>query len=457
MKFGRIFAVGALVLLTCVGATAQETSEDATTEVVTNNYPDNFADATINVTSDVAYTLSQVSILAENLESKTVRKTILRDGKMYVLALDESNEPYIYLVDLTGNTVTELDKAAVTLGANGQLKISDITLSVDGVLIASGLSKTQYNNSYVADGEVRGTVNVYKWTKDETTGLPKTCELWFTSQYSSNYYVGYIGKSITYTGTIADGILLATAVRDETGTMRVVEFHITDGALVQTMRMADGSGDLKTSNLSSNDDYMLSTSPLSDENFVFDGNLCPPYEIEIVGDGKNMTILGTASAVDKAASGISFFRMAGNAYMVSPAIDSDGLASGVELYDITDGFDAAELVTSQSLDTPVSYTYASAHAAVVPNDDNTKVELKLYLVAQATDDPNKLLVNDWVSEQLSCEIQADSDDTVTAIETVGVDTNAPAEYYNMQGVKVENPLGGIFIKRQGSKAVKVVL
>lgn len=36
-------------------------------------------------------------------------------------------------------------------------------------------------------------------------------------------------------------------------------------------------------------------------------------------------------------------------------------------------------------------------------------------------------------------------------------TDAPVVYYNLQGVRVENPANGIFIKAQGSKATKVVL
>ena len=47
-------------------------------------------------------------------------------------------------------------------------------------------------------------------------------------------------------------------------------------------------------------------------------------------------------------------------------------------------------------------------------------------------------------------------DTATGVETIGAD-NAPVEYYNLQGVKVENPENGIFIKKQGNKAVKVIL
>ncbi len=45
----------------------------------------------------------------------------------------------------------------------------------------------------------------------------------------------------------------------------------------------------------------------------------------------------------------------------------------------------------------------------------------------------------------------------TNVEETMIDANAPVEYYNLQGVKVENPANGLFIKRQGTKATKVVL
>ena len=50
-------------------------------------------------------------------------------------------------------------------------------------------------------------------------------------------------------------------------------------------------------------------------------------------------------------------------------------------------------------------------------------------------------------------------DDQTSIEDVKVevDANAPVEYYNLQGVKVVNPSNGLFIKKQGNKAVKVIL
>ena len=47
--------------------------------------------------------------------------------------------------------------------------------------------------------------------------------------------------------------------------------------------------------------------------------------------------------------------------------------------------------------------------------------------------------------------------TLTGIESTIADENAPVEYFNMQGVKVNAPENGIFIKRQAGKTTKVVL
>ena len=49
------------------------------------------------------------------------------------------------------------------------------------------------------------------------------------------------------------------------------------------------------------------------------------------------------------------------------------------------------------------------------------------------------------------------DAVMNSVVDVVVEDNAPVEYYNLQGVKVENPANGIFIRKQGHKAVKIVL
>ena len=42
------------------------------------------------------------------------------------------------------------------------------------------------------------------------------------------------------------------------------------------------------------------------------------------------------------------------------------------------------------------------------------------------------------------------------IDAVEIDENAPVEYFNLQGVRVENPANGLYIMRQGDKVVKVI-
>lgn len=51
----------------------------------------------------------------------------------------------------------------------------------------------------------------------------------------------------------------------------------------------------------------------------------------------------------------------------------------------------------------------------------------------------------WLNEQWSS----------SGVEDIELGSDAPTEYYNLQGVKTANPQGGIFIKVQGCKATKV--
>lgn len=45
----------------------------------------------------------------------------------------------------------------------------------------------------------------------------------------------------------------------------------------------------------------------------------------------------------------------------------------------------------------------------------------------------------------------------SAIDTVVTDTDTPVEYFNLLGVKVDAPKGGIYIRHQGSETTKVIM
>ena len=46
---------------------------------------------------------------------------------------------------------------------------------------------------------------------------------------------------------------------------------------------------------------------------------------------------------------------------------------------------------------------------------------------------------------------------VDAVAVDNADETGPVEYYNLQGVKVDNPSRGFYILRQGSKATKILI
>ncbi len=49
-------------------------------------------------------------------------------------------------------------------------------------------------------------------------------------------------------------------------------------------------------------------------------------------------------------------------------------------------------------------------------------------------------------------------DSTSGVEsTIVADTNAPVEYFNLQGVRIENPASGLVIRRQGTKVEKVLV
>ena len=61
-----------------------------------------------------------------------------------------------------------------------------------------------------------------------------------------------------------------------------------------------------------------------------------------------------------------------------------------------------------------------------------------------------------VSDEIAFAIEADG--TTTGVEVVeAVDENAPVEYFNLQGVRVQNPGQGLYIRRQGNSVEKVLM
>lgn len=61
------------------------------------------------------------------------------------------------------------------------------------------------------------------------------------------------------------------------------------------------------------------------------------------------------------------------------------------------------------------------------------------------------------ADDVTCTVTIMLPEVESGIQNITVDANAPVEYYNLQGIRVENPSKGLYIKRQGNTATKVVL
>ena len=97
------------------------------------------------------------------------------------------------------------------------------------------------------------------------------------------------------------------------------------------------------------------------------------------------------------------------------------------------------------------------HTQVAQYTTGTDVDgANMTLLAEVADDGKTATIYEYHQNEQMGVYKFDPQGESGVAETL-VDANAPVEYYNLQGVKVANPENGIFVKKQGGKATKVVL
>ena len=341
------------------------------------NYPDSLAGkANFAIAEDYNVSGSAVELLAEQLAGKTVRRQIVRDDKVYVLAVDEAKEPSVYVANLAAGTV---DQLGTTAAVGDIYKISDIALTAEGYLVGINKCNQAYGGSK--------NVTAYKWEKGEN-GLPTgEVAVWWTNNFGGNYTNGIAGESVIYDGTLENGNMIYTAsTTASTGHTRIVKVSISDGNYLGYMRNNQDGTYINTPYLG--ETYSMTLSPRADDQIIFSSAKIQPFEIQLnPGDAQAPTILGflPEDAIDAASANETFFKYAGTDLMVAPNI-VEGKAAGVKLFNISNGLDnATEIVLGGADITPVEYGFASAHGELDLTIDEvsgitTKAEIELFLV-----------------------------------------------------------------------------
>ena len=372
----------------------------------------------------------------------------------YVLALDSSNEPYIYTLNTANGTTGQISTSGTSVGENRSLKISDITFTADNVLVACSYGKNQYSADYVDAGEVRGTMNVYKWAKGSDgipTGAPS---IWFTSQHSGNYYRAYGGRTIAYNGNSKNGSLMTTfQTTGPSQSMRFSEMSIVAGSLGGTKFMN------QTTSTDSNwtvgklgDDYSLIVSPLADNKYIVDGSLTTPTEWQTAAENVDCPKVSgiSTSYMAAAVNGASCFKYAGRSLMAVP-IYANGQASGVKLLDITNGLGSATEIATGTTVSPRAATFVSAAGRPVYTKDAsgniTDADIELYLVCDgkvtvfSTDEIEQVVAKGEYAYGLKADVQGT--ETVFSFNLTGDADDVRIEVNDPQGNTVEFDLGAL--------------
>ena len=340
------------------------------------NYPDSTAGkAGFNLLPAYETKAATYDLLAEQLAGKSVRRQLVREDVVYVLAVDEANEPSVYVADLANNSVEQLG----TTAAVGDIyKISDIALTAEGYLVGINKCNQAYGGS--------NNVTAYKWENNEN-GLPTgEVAVWWTNNFAGNYNNGIAGESVIYDGTLENGNMIYTATTTAaTGHTRLVKASISEGNYLGYMRNNQDGTYINTPYLG--ETYNMTLSPRADDQIIFNSAKVQPFEIQLnPADAQVPTLLGflAEDAIEATSANTTFFKYAGKDLMVAPSVN-EGIAT-VKLFDITEGLDKAKEVKVKNEEIEVAEnSFVSAHGELALTRDavgnTTGATIELFLVA----------------------------------------------------------------------------
>ncbi len=335
--------------------------------VVYTNYPNPEQPAYLGVPS--VFEMEQVYVdkdMDALFAGKTIRRVLFRDGLMYVLAVDADKNPTLAVVNEYGVVEAELPTDFCTVvGAEG-LKLSDIAFTAEGVLVGCNKEAVSFTPS--------NKWNLYKWEK---TAEGWTGALWqahANNETAGNYNNAYVGNTFAFSGTLAEGTIAATTVT--TGSSKAVRYtiySIYDGVVAGALR----NQPVGVTELTHGTDMKLVVSPRDSMSFILTSSLTAGNEWQIVNTTKSEPkVMGTLPFITNTPN---YFKYAGKAMMVAPAVDAEGKNIGVAVYDITAGVDKAQLIKTTNTTLEASEAVYTAAFAQVKDAD-----LTLYLVADNT-------------------------------------------------------------------------
>ena len=354
----------------------------ATTAV---NYPD-IAPEGVALESSYSFSKEFESAEIAELTGKTIRRAIMRNGLFYVLAIDSSKVPYIYVIDPETKSVkTTVSTSGVAMTSVGggtgvtgytnslQLPLSDIAFTADGYLLACNYSLVQDYEAKTAAAD-KGSFCVYKWGKDILSGLPVGYAQKIVDVQRNGFWDNaFVGYSFAVSGKLSDCSILTGGVTTSTSTqVRFVNVKVKGSTVTPT--------DIRVSpSPITGLEYQLNVSPLADGQFIFDNASLSPRDIVITADSNakydTWTTPNTMSS--DITPSASYFKYSSNAIMATPTVNASGAVSGATWANISSTFASPKAISTGATITPAATasTYSTVGVNVVDNNMN------MYLLA----------------------------------------------------------------------------
>lgn len=146
------------------------------------------------------------------------------------------------------------------------------------------------------------------------------------------------------------------------------------------------------------------------------------------------------------------FKNACNQYKLNnvliPVADFKGYAM-VVVREVSDAAVVAEIKTVCEITAPEKFSWNFY--------DNDPVDLDAYAKGKQVQIGFKYVSTAEVAGTWEVQGISVSADAMSGLEVIEAESEGPVEYYNLQGVRVNEPTQGIYVRRQGGKTTKVVV
>lgn len=285
-----------------------------------------------------------------DLEGLKIRRTLMRDGKIY--ALTDDSKIYVfgdgYIKELFTDGISE-----------GTRLISDIAFTADGILMACNCNTIGYYDTSVY-------FKLYQWEDDNSH--PELVFKISGAGVNGCWTNGIVGETMCISGSSWNFKLYTQATTTgSTQYTRVIglEWDADDELFALQKYMFDETSEETKAHYSIGawgTDFKFYPSPLSENSFIIDGSKIQPMEYQFdwsAADRTKLNELDTCYAIDAAATGISFFKYAGKTFMAADSINGE-----MTLYDITEGMKNAVAVKAlvSQFDAASKATYCATGA-----------------------------------------------------------------------------------------------